>query len=113
DRRMTDRFEVVPADGQLVEAQHLACGIVDELHPSLRVDDDDALDHAAEDRGHAPAIARQFVDSRAEILDGVVERTCDDAELVVSEIQAGRRQLTFAIATSETGNRFDAATKPA
>ena len=60
DRRMPDRLDVVTAERQLVEPQHAARGVVGELQPALRIDDDDAFDHAGEDRLHLRAIARQL-----------------------------------------------------
>ena len=60
DRRVPDRFDVVAPERQVVEPQHPSRGLVGQLQPSLRIDDDDAFDHAGEDGFHARAIARLF-----------------------------------------------------
>ena len=98
DRRMPDGLDVVAADRQRVELQHLRGRFVHDLQPSLRIDDDDPFDHAGEDGAHAAAIARQVADSRAEILDRFVERPRHRPELVVAEVERGGRQVAAAVA---------------
>ena len=97
DRRMADRLDVVASERQLVELQHPLRGLVDELQPSLRIDDDDAFDHAGEDRFHARAVARLLGQLAPDDLHRVVERPRDDAELVVAVVEARRRQIAAAI----------------
>ena len=93
---MPDRFDVGPADRDVVQLQHLPRGVVDQLQPPLRIDDDDAFDHAGEDRFHARAIARLLGELAADFLDRLVERPRDRAELVVAEVEARRRQVAAA-----------------
>ena len=90
DARMADGLDVGPPGGVVLEPQHAARGVVDVLQLAGLVDDQHAFDHAAEDRLHARAIARQLVDAAAELVHGRVERARRDAEVVVSVVGAGR-----------------------
>ena len=88
---------------ELVEPQHPLRGVVDELQPALRIDDDDAFDHAGEDRlhprrGRAPARASR----PPELLHRVVERPRHRAQLVVAVVEPRRR----------AGRRRDTAARP-
>ena len=60
---------------------------------ALRIDDDDAFDHAGEDRLHARAIARLLAEPAADLLHRVVQRARHGAELVVAEAEVRRRQI--------------------
>ena len=107
---MPDRLDVGPADRRrVVELQHLPRRVVGQLQPSLRIDDDDAFDHAGEDRFHPRAIARLLGEPASELLHRVVERARDGAELVVAVVEARRRQIAAAVAVGDAGDRRDAA----
>ena len=108
DRRMPDRLDIVPPDRQLVELQHLPRGVVHELQPPLRIDDDDAFDHAGQDRFHAAAVSGELAQPPAELLHRLVERSRHLAELVVAVVQARRGQVAPAIAFGNLGDCADA-----
>ena len=82
--RITSRYGRPAADG--VDAQHLLRGAIDQLQPSLPIDDEHALDHAGEDRFHARAIARQLLEPAAELLDRRIEHPRHRAELVAAVV---------------------------
>ena len=84
---MADRLDVVAADRRGVELEHPARRVVGQLQAALRVDDDDAFDHAGEDRFHAGAVAGELVEPLPEFLHRVVERPRDRAELVVAVVE--------------------------
>ena len=71
----------------------------------MRVHDDDALDHARENRLHPPAIPRLFGEPPAHLLHGLVERAGDLAQLVVAEIHPGGREIPRAVAPGEGGDQ--------
>ena len=98
DRRMADGLDVVPAERAVVEPQHLPRGLVGQLQPSLRIDDDDAFDHAGEDRLHPRAVARLLVEPSPELLHRLVQRPRDGAQFVVAEVQPRRRQIALPVA---------------
>ena len=83
---MPDRFDVRPANRQ-PSSFSIRCGrVVGQLQAALRIDDDDAFDHAGEDRLHAAAIARLFGQPAPDFLHRLVQRPRDGPELVVAEI---------------------------
>ena len=85
---MTNRFDVVAPDRQIVELEHLLRGVVHELQASLRIDDDDALDHAGENRLHPSAVARELAKPAAELLHGFVERPRHGPQFIVAVVEA-------------------------
>ena len=101
DRRHPDRFHVRLADRDIVQLQHLPRRVVDELQPRLGIDDDDAFDHAGEDRFHARAIARLLRQTPPDILHRRVQRTRHGAELIVAEAELRRRQVAALIAVRD------------
>ena len=102
---MADGLDVRPAEDRLVELQHVTRRAVDQLQPSLRVDDDDPFDHAGEDRFHPrrdrapapPAAARPPAPSRR-------ARARRVAEFVVAEAEPRRRQIAAAVAARDAGD---------
>ena len=87
-------------------------GLVGELQAPLRIDDDDAFDHAGEDGFHPRAVARLFGQPAAEILHRVVERPRCRAQLVVAVAETRRRQVAAAVAPRDLGDRPHAAADP-
>ena len=93
DVGMPNHFEIRPAGGRRVHAQHVLRGAIHQLQPSLPIDDEHALDHAGEDRAHPRAIARELFDPSAQLLHRGVERPRDGAELVGPVVVRGSRQI--------------------
>ena len=112
DRRQTNRFDVRPSDADLVQLQHLPRRVVHELEPAARVDDDDAFDHAGENRFRPRPIARLLRELAPDLLHRLVKRACHRAELVVAEAQARRRQIAGAIALRDAGDEPHAVSDP-
>ena len=112
DRRQPDRFHVWTADRHLVELQHLPRGGIHELQPRLRIDDDDALDHAGEDRFHPRAVARLPRELTADLLHRVVERARHRTELVVAVAEMRRRQVAARVAVGDAGDEPHAPADP-
>ncbi len=65
---MADRLDVRTSDRERVQLQHLARRLIRQLQPSVRIDDDDAFDHARENRLHPGTIARQFGQAPPQLL---------------------------------------------
>jgi len=108
---MPDRLDVVMAERQvLVELQHPLRRVVHELKPSLRIDDDDAFDHAGENRCHARAVARLLGQLLRDGLHGLVQRARHGAKLVLAVVNARRRQIAFAIPFRDGSHRLDTLT---
>ena len=73
DVRLPDDLEVVAALRRVLQPQHPSCRVVDELHTSVLVDDEHALDHAAENGFHSRAIGREVGSAAADLAHRVVE----------------------------------------
>src|SRR5262245_1671335 len=101
---MSNGLDVRTPDHRLVELEHVPRRAVDHLQLALAVDDDHALDHAGEDRFHAPAIARLLLEPASDLLDGVVECPRHVAQLVVAESETRWREITAAIAARDIGD---------
>ena len=101
DRRVADRFDVVPADCEVVDLQHLPRGLVQELHAALRVDDDDPFDHPGENGRHSRAVARQLDEPFAELLDRPIQLPRRPPDFVVAVVDDRRREVALAIPASE------------
>ena len=102
---MPDRLDVVA--GRSPDRPSLSicrAASIGELQASAGIDDDDAFDHAGEDRFHARAIARQLGEPASELLHLIVERPRDGAELVVAEVEPRRREVAGAIARGDVGD---------
>ena len=110
DRRQTDRLDVGQTDGRLLQLKHLPRRVVDELQPSLRIDDDDALGHAGEDRFHASPVTRLLRKLPPDFLDRFVQRARDRAQLVVAEPEPGRRQVALSIPVRDLRDQPHAST---
>ena len=82
DVRVANHFEIRPAGGRRVDAQHELRGAIHHLQPPLPIDDQHALDHAGEDGAHSRAIARELFDPSAQLLNRRIEGARDSAELV-------------------------------
>ena len=100
-------LEVMPAVGRILHAQHAPCGVVDELHPPLLVDDDDPLHHAAEDGLHARLVRGEVRGAPADFAHRVVQRPRDGADLVVAIVPRRPRQVAGGVALRDGGNRAD------
>ena len=98
---MPDDLEVRPPGRRRLDAQHLLRGAIDQLQASLPIDDEHALDHAAEDGFHARPIARQFLDAAAELLDGLVECAGHGPELVGAVVVDRAREIACGIALGD------------
>ncbi len=106
---MADGLEVVASERQVVQPQHPPRGLVGQLQPAVRIDDDDAFDHAGEDGFHAGVIARLLGELPSDHLHRVVQRPRDAAELVVSVVETGGREIAAAVAFRDAGDRAHAA----
>ena len=112
DRRVADRFDVMPADREIVDLQQLPRGIVQELDAALRVDDDDSFDHPGENGRHSRAVARQLDEPFAELLDRPIQLPRCPPDLVVAVVDGRRREVALAIPASEVADRPDAPIEP-
>ena len=107
---MANRLDIVASDGKIIEAEHSPCGLIREAEPPLLVDDDDAFDHAGQDRLHLGVIAIQLGQAPAELLDRSVQGSRHDAQLVGAVVEAGRPQIAGAVAPGHFGDRAHART---
>ena len=112
DRRVPDDLDVMAADRQVVEPQHLPGRVVGELEPALRIDDDDALDHPGQDGRRSSAVARQLRDPHGEVGDGLVERPGDGAELVVAVLEPARGEVAVTVAPRRIGDAAHPMSEP-
>ena len=108
DGRMPNRFDVVAAERQVVELQHVPRRVVCQLQPALWIDDDHPFDHAGEDRFHPRAIARLRGEPAAHFLHRIVQCAGDGAQLVVSIIEPWRREIACAVARGDLRNHVHA-----
>ena len=104
---MADRLDVVTPERQVVELEHPHRGVVDQLQASLRIDHDDAFDHAGQDRFHPRAVARLLGELPSDDLHRVVERPRHGAEFVVAVVEPRRREIAAAIPVGDLGNGTD------
>ena len=109
---MTDRFHIVVSERRVADLQHLLRGDVHQLQSSCLVDDNDALNHPGENRGHPPAIALEVRQSVPELMDRVVKGPRHDAEFVVSVIESWRREVALTVPLRDPGNGANALAHP-
>ncbi len=108
DARVADRLEVQAARDEVVGLQHLAGRLVDELDPALRADDHHALDHPRDNRLHPGPLARQRGQALPRLLQRIVERTGDDAQLVFAVRGRRRREVAGAVPAGRVDEPIDA-----
>ncbi len=99
----------MPSVGRILHAQHAARRAVHELHAAVLVDDDDAFDHAAEDRLHPRLVRREVGGAAADFTDRFVQHAGDRPDLVVAVVARRARQVAGRIALGHGGNRAHAA----
>ena len=105
DAGMADRLDVRSPGGVALHPQHPARRLVHHLQLAGLVDDQHALDHAAEDGLHARPIARQRVDAASLLLHRGVERARRHAEVVVAVVGTRPRQVAQRVAPADVGDR--------
>ncbi len=101
---MSNRLDVVASDREIVEPEHPACRVVREPEPALLIDDDDAFDHAGEDRLHLRVIAIQLGQAATELLHRSVQRPRHDAKLVGAVVETRRPQIAGGVAPGHLGD---------
>ena len=101
-------LDVVPALGVVLQPQHRARGLVDELHAAVVVDDQHALDHAAQDRFHPGPIRGEIGRAAADFTRRVVQDARDGADLVTAVVSRRTRPVAARIPLRDRGNRLHA-----
>ena len=87
--------------------KHLLRSAVDELEPTLPIDDEHAFHHAGENGFHSRAVARQFLDALPQFLHGRIEHARHRAEFVGAVILRRSPQIAFPVTTRHRRDALD------
>ncbi len=108
DVGVTHDLEVVPSFRRILQLEHPAAGGVDELQPPVIVDDQDPLDHTAEDRFHARAVGVALGRATGDLADGIVQHARDGSNFVGAVVARRLRQIAGGVALGDRRNRAHA-----
>jgi hypothetical protein len=110
---MAHDFQKVPVGPVRGKPQHRSHGRIGQHETTGRIDEDHALDHAAQDRVDARAFAPQIGQARAQVPRGRVQQTRGAADFVTPVLIGRMREIALPEVPRGVRHALEAAVQPA